>query len=149
LFWFLLFASWASAQTISPLSTECPKKCSGQFTVTNNGLRPMRITVEKHSFDVKPDGTAVLRALDAGVDVELGASSTSVGPQQSHTFFYRATCATLPCRFELLALTMNGEHTAEGLQMALALGTAVYVCEKKKDCRLSTLRSLGYDPPKK
>jgi hypothetical protein len=145
-FLLLLFASSLSAQTITPLIAEYGKKASGSFTITNNGLKPLNVVLEKHGFDVTKNGDAVLTPLPAGVDVELGATSTVIGIQQSHTFYYKISCSILPCKAELLALMSTGERTSQGLQMSLGLPHVIYLCQVKKNCRLDTLKSYGYDP---
>lgn len=128
----LLFASSLPAQMITPLTNECGKKCSGSFTIKNNGLKALNVTIERHGFDVGRDGTATLTPLPAGVDIELGATSAVIGIGQSHIFFYRMACLALPCRAQLTALMSTGERTAEGLKLSLGLPHVIYACEKKK-----------------
>src|SRR3984893_6991842 len=41
-----------SAQTVSPVIVECGKKCSGAFSVTNNGLTPLAVTLGARSFSM-------------------------------------------------------------------------------------------------
>jgi hypothetical protein len=144
-FFFLFACTRLAAQSITPLTSEFGKKAAGSFTVTNNGLRPLNVTLEKRGFTVSPEGVPTLTPLPAGVRLELGVTSTSIGIGQSHTFFYKMTCDTLPCHAQVLALMMSGEKTAEGFKLALGLPTVIYVCEKKKNCRADTLRSYGYD----
>jgi len=145
-FLLLLLASAVHSQTISPLTNECSNKCSGSFSIANNGLRPLNVVLEKHGFDVAKDGQVRLTPLPAGIEIQLGATSIVIPTQGTHTFFYKAVCAQPPCHAEILALLSSGERTNEGLKLTLALPHILYVCEKKKDCRLRTLRSLGYDP---
>ena len=146
-FLLLLVAASASAQTISPLTSECSKKCSGSFTIKNNGLRPLTVTLEKKGFTVSKDGTPTLTPLPQGIEVELGASSAVVPIAGTHTFFFKMKCDELPCHAQILALMSSGDRLANsGLKLALGLPHVVYACERKENCRLNTLRNFGYDP---
>jgi hypothetical protein len=49
---FLFFGSNVSAQTVSPIIVECSKKCRGEFSITNNGLTPLAVTLEARSFSL-------------------------------------------------------------------------------------------------
>lgn len=40
----------AYGQTVSPVIGECGRKCKGEFTITNNGLAPLAVTVQPFSF---------------------------------------------------------------------------------------------------
>lgn len=140
------FATVASAQTISPLYAEYGKKASGSFQIINTGLTPLHVTLEAHGFDIATNGTATLTPLPANVDLQLGATSATVPIKGQHSFYYRMKCASIPCRVEILAFLMSGAKTSEGLKVVLALPTAIYICQQKKDCRLETLRGYGYDP---
>ena len=143
---FFCLASTLSAQTISPLLSEFGKKASGSFIVRNNGIRPMMVSLEKRGFLISAKGEATLIPLPAGIEIQVGATSATVPPKGTHTFYYKMTCAQLPCHAQILALFSAGERTADGMKLAFGLPTVIYVCEKKKNCRLNTLRSYGYDP---
>src|ERR1700730_9014334 len=77
LFWGLS----VSAQTVSPVIVECGKKCSGAFSVTNNGLTPLAVTVEARSFSMDPQGHATYRSLDAAADLKLDEGSARIAPK--------------------------------------------------------------------
>jgi hypothetical protein len=145
----LLLASLANAQTITPLTSECSKKCSGSFIVRNDGLKPLRVVLEPHGFEVLPTGDVKLTPLAQGVDIELGARSATVDIGQSHQFFFRMKCDSIPCRAQIMCFMQPAQHTSEGIVLNLGLPHIVYLCDKKKDCRVNTLRSLGYDVAKK
>jgi hypothetical protein len=145
---FLFAVTVARAQSISPLTTECSKKCSGSFTITNNGLKPLNVVLEKRGFVVDA-GQPHLTELPTGVDIQIGATSAVVPIGQSHAFFFKMKCDVLPCHAQILALLSSGAHAAEGLQVTLGLPHVVYACEKKQNCRADTLKSLGYEPNQK
>src|ERR1700680_3205297 len=48
----LFFGLAVSAQTVSPVIAECGKKCRGEFSITNNGLTPLAVSVEARSFSL-------------------------------------------------------------------------------------------------
>jgi hypothetical protein len=68
---FLCFRLTVSAQTVSPIIVECGKKCRGEFSITNNGLTPLAVSVQARSFSLDIQGRATNRPLDAGVDLQL------------------------------------------------------------------------------
>jgi hypothetical protein len=139
----LIFAETASAQTMSPLVSECGHHCTGQFTVTNNGLQAMAIVVEALSFKIDPaTGRSVFRPLDSGVQFRLSETSARVGAKSPHIFFYDLTCNSAPCPVAFVASMITG-HTTEGLAIRTNLWTSVYACEKAKGCRDSVRKASG------
>src|SRR5260370_317449 len=109
IFWFavldlLLFAVTASAQTVSPIIAEGGKgKAKGEFTVTNNGVVSMVVTVQAMTFRLTPEAKAIYLPLDAGVAVKLtetiglqgGASSLFNAQGGSVTLFTQNMNETL------------------------------------------------------
>src|SRR5580704_77617 len=85
----LFFSLAVSAQTVSPLIVECGKKCRGEFSITNNGLTPLAVTVEARSFSLDTVGRATNRPLDPGVDLKLEEGSARVSPKGTHAFGYQ------------------------------------------------------------
>jgi hypothetical protein len=92
----LFFGLGISAQTVSPLIVECGKKCRGEFSITNNGLTPLAVTVEARSFSLDTLGRATNRPLDPGVDLKLEEGSARVAPKGTHIFAYQLNCAAPP-----------------------------------------------------
>src|SRR5260370_19020694 len=86
----LLFLLSCAAQTVSPVISEFKgKTAKGEFNVTNNGLKPLDVTVEPLSFSVDKDGQPHYRPLDvATTHLKMDSFSVRVGVRQSHTFFY-------------------------------------------------------------
>lgn len=143
LFAVLLFCSAARSQTLSPVIGECGKHCRGQFTVTNNGLSPMAVTVQPYSFSLDAaTGKSIFRPLDSSVAVRLGESSARVPIKGTHTFSYDLQCASAPCSVTFIANMITG-RTAEGLQIHILLPHVVYVCDKPKGCRESVRKAAG------
>jgi hypothetical protein len=131
----------ASGQTISPVNTECGRKCSGQFTVSNDGISPMNVSVESWGFTVGADGKMQFNRLeDSHVHVTLSETSARIGPKAGHIFFFKAACDQTPCWFTFRT-TMYVGHTAEGVAVALHLSDAVYLCPQARGCRESILKS--------
>jgi hypothetical protein len=139
---FLFFGPSVSAQTVSPIIVECGKKCSGEFSITNNGLTPLAVSVEARSFSLDTLGHARNRPLDAGVDLKLEEGSARISPKGTHTFAYQLKCAVPPCSVALLSSMVVG-HTAEGILVRVQLAHTVYSCEKQKDCRKQVRAAAG------
>jgi hypothetical protein len=139
-------ASAARSQTISPLVTECGKKCVGSFTVQNNAVIPMVTTVEAYSFGLDSKGQH-FRSLDSTAHVTLSETSARLGPKEIREFNYKIRCDALPCEVGILASMVVGHTQAQdgspGIQVRLALEHCVYVCDKSKNCRRSLLDEAG------
>lgn len=143
----ILIAALASpalfAQTISPVIVECGRKCSGQFTVTNNGIEPLAVVVEPFSFSLdKESGNSLFRPLDKTVEVELNDMSAKIGPRSDHTFDYKMKCGAPPC-LVTLATSMVVGHTQEGMAIRVVLPHVVYQCDKAKACRANARKDAG------
>ena len=138
----LFFGLSASAQTVSPVIVECGKKCNGAFSVTNNGLTPLAVSVEARSFSMDTEGHATYRTLDAAADLELDEGSARIAPKGTHTFSYQLKCSAVPCSVTLLSSMVVG-HTADGIWVRVQLPHTVYACEKQKECRKSVRAAAG------
>lgn len=139
----LLAASALYAQTISPVVVECGKKCTGEFSVTNNGVNPFTVTVQPFLFSLNPkDGHSIFRQLDDTVDVQLDEMSARVGPKVTYTFGYRMKCAQYPCMVTMLASMVVG-HTTDGVAVRVSLPHVIYQCQSSKDCRKNARLAAG------
>jgi hypothetical protein len=136
------FGLAVSAQTVSPMIAECGKKCRGEFSITNNGLTPLAVTIEARSFSLDTLGRATNRPLDPTVDLKLEEGSARISPKGTHTFAYELRCSAPPCSVALLSTVVMG-HTAEGILVRVQLAHTVYVCEKQKDCRKKVRAAAG------
>ena len=139
---FLFFGLAVSAQTVSPIIVECGKKCRGEFSITNNGLTPLAVSVEARSFSLDTLGHATNRPLDPSVDLKLEEGSARISPKGTHTFAYQLKCSVPPCSVALLSSMVVG-HTAEGILVRVQLAHTVYACEKQKDCRKQVRAAAG------
>ena len=139
---FFFFGLNASAQTVSPIIVECGKKCRGEFSITNNGLTPLAVSVEARSFSLDTMGHATNRPLDSSVDLRLEEGSARISPKGTHTFGYQLKCSVPPCSVALLSSMVLG-HTAEGILVRVQLAHTVYACEKQKDCRKRVRAAAG------
>lgn len=137
----LLVAGVAGAQTMSPIVQECGRKCSGSFTVTNNTLVPMAVTIETYSSSFNSSGQA-FRPLDPTVHVSLSETSSRLSPREAHEFSYHVKCDQLPCTFSFLAGMVVG-RTEQGLQVRVILPHSIYSCDKVKNCRKGILTQAG------
>jgi hypothetical protein len=138
----MLFGPTVSAQTVSPIIVECGKKCRGEFSITNNGLKPLAVSVEARSFSLDIQGRATNRPLDPGVDLQLAEGSARISPKATHSFGYQLKCSVHPCLVALLSSMVVG-HTPEGILVRVQLAQTVYVCEKQKDCRKKVRAAAG------
>jgi hypothetical protein len=139
---FLFLGLGVPAQTVSPLIVECGKKCDGEFSITNNGLTPLAVTVEARSFSLDTLGRATNRPLDAAVDLTLDEGSARISPKGTHTFAYKLKCSLPPCPVALFSSIVVG-HTAEGILVRVQLAHTIYACEKQKNCRKSVRDAAG------
>jgi hypothetical protein len=140
-----LFSTVAMAQTISPPNAECSAKhCVGTFTITNDMLTPMAVTIKPMSIGITADGKLLFRELDATTDLKLSAMSARLGPKEVFAIDYKVKCAVAPCTIDFAASMMAVQHADSGAVIRLVLNHIVYVCPKEKDCRLNTLKAVGY-----
>src|SRR3984893_15062369 len=139
---FLFFGLAVSAQTVSPIIVECAKKCRGEFSITNDGLTPLAVSIEARSFSLDALGHATNRALDPGVDLKLEEGSARISPKGTHTFGYQLKCTVPPCSVALLSTT-GVWPTDEGLLVRVQLAHTVYACEKQKNCRKQVRAAAG------
>jgi hypothetical protein len=130
------------AQTISPVVVECGKHCSGQFTVTNNGIVPLAVIVQPVSFSLNSAGGSVFRPLDATVQLTLNDMSARIGPLGAHTFDYNLKCSTTPCLVTFLS-SMTVGHAQGGIAIRVILPHVLYSCAKAKDCRKDVRLQAG------
>ena len=139
----LCCAALAHGQTISPLIAECGHKCSGEFSIKNNGLAPLTVTLQPYSFSLDAKtGRSIYRPVDSTVDLRLDEMSARVGPQSDHTFGYRIRCNQSPCLVAILA-TMTVGHTQQGIAVRVQLPESIYSCDKAKNCRANTRKAAG------
>lgn len=136
-----VLASLSHAQTISPVWNECKVKCSGEFSVINNSVQPMTVTIEPHMFAFGADGKATMTPIDpAVVEVKLAETSARLSPQETHAFEYRVKCLKTPCMVTFLSGMVIG-HTKEGMAVRLVLNSSLYVCDREKGCRAGLIPS--------
>ena len=138
----LFFVLTVSAQTVSPMIVECGKKCRGEFSITNNGLTALAVTVEGRSFNLDSLGHATNRPLDPGVELRLEEGSARISPKGTHIFGYQLKCSVPPCSVALLSSMVVG-HTAEGILVRVQLAHTIYICEKQKNCRKKVRAAAG------
>jgi|ERR1700722_2909491 hypothetical protein len=131
-----------SAQTVSPIIVECGKKCRGEFSITNNGLTALAVTVEARSFSLDTLGHATNRPLDPSVELKLEEGSARISPKGTHIFGYQLKCSAPPCSVTILSSMVAG-HTAEGILVRVQVAHTIYVCEKQKNCRKTVRAAAG------
>ena len=139
---FLFFGLGVSAQTVSPMIVECGKTCRGEFSITNNGLTPLAVTVEGRSFSLDTLGRATNRPLDPTVDLKLEEGSARIAPKGTHIFAYQLKCSAPPCPVAILSSMVAG-HTAQGVLVRVQLAHTIYACEKQKNCRKNVRAMAG------
>jgi hypothetical protein len=139
---FSFFGLAVSAQTVSPIIVECGKKCHGEFSIANNGLTALAVTVEARSFSLDTLGHATNRPLDPTVELKLEEGSARISPKGTHTFGYQLKCSAPPCSVTILSSMVAG-HTAEGILVRVQLAQTIYACEKQKNCRKKVRAAAG------
>jgi len=141
----LISAGAVRSQTLSPVIQSCGKKCSGEFSVKNNGLKAMFVTLEPKSMALHPDGTETVTPLEpsSGTILVLSETSARVSPMAEHRFTYKLQCAQYPCAVQIFASMIVGKTTS-GLQVRLLIPETVYSCEYKADqCRATFRERAG------
>jgi hypothetical protein len=134
----LILARSMESQTITPVISICGLKCRGEFTVRNDSVKPMIVTITPYSFHMVA-GHPVLIPVVNGTDVQLDQTSARLSPKGEHTFSYRLLCQNEPCMTQFLAGFAGGKADS-GVQVMLRLPHVVYSCKQQKDCRQ---RALG------
>ncbi len=138
----VLCAAAAFGQSVSPVIAECGKKCNGEFTITNNGVTPLVVSVEARSFSIDPSGHAIYRAVDSTVDLQLAEGSARISPKAAHTFGYKLKCSAAPCSVTLLS-TMSVGRTPQGILVRVQVPHVIYLCDKAHGCRDSVRKAAG------
>ena len=138
----LVFSLSAFAQSVSPVITECGKKCSDEYTVTNLGIHPMTVTIEVKVLKFV-EGKATYYNPDASVQVDMSEMSARVAAHDSHTFGYKIHCDVLPCAVNIWNVFTTGKPQANGMLMRLAVPHVTWVCAKENDCRKKSLAASG------
>lgn len=133
----LVTAGSLRAQGVTPIVAEFGgHHARGHFTVTNDSVRPIAVTVEATSLTFDK-GAPTWSPLSADVHVKLSESSVRVGPKSSHDFEYEVTCPA-SCAVTFKARLVVAQR-ADGVRLAVTVPSTVYVCEKQKDCRQSVI----------
>ncbi len=135
----MLFAvAGASSQTISPLIVEGTVKpgetAQGSFSVQNDGVIPLNVTLEMKSFSVDRNGSPIFRSLDPSIHVKLSEMSGRVGPKASREFSYKIKCDLLPCNLSIYASMVVG-HTDQGVAVRVLLPHTIYITDKNNPLR--------------
>jgi hypothetical protein len=145
MFYCLIFLSalTASAQVVSPVVTECGRKCRGEFTISNPSVQALSAVVQPFSFSLDAKtGKSILRPLDKTVDVHLDEMAARIGPRSEHTFSYSIRCSQMPCLVTMYAAMTVG-HTEQGVAVRVMLPHVAYVCDSAKNCRADARHSAG------
>lgn len=138
----------AVGQTVSPLVAEGGKgKAKGEFTVTNNSVQPLIVSITAMSFKLKADGSSLYYPLENTVGLKMGETSSRIGARQSRTFSYEIQCfSEQPCLVAFLPRMVALQHTAAGVQVGVVIPHSVYLCpgqEKAKGCRERVRKAAG------
>jgi hypothetical protein len=142
----LIAASAVSAQTISPITFETSKKIDGSYTVHNNTLAPVSVTIEIVGCTYDKTGRH-FAPLPSTTHVTLSETSFRLGPQATEEIDYKGRTDSVPSSFAFVT-TMTLGHTVVGkdnqaFQVKLVLPETVFVCNKASKCREQTLRDAG------
>lgn len=136
----------AGAQSISPPIAEYRDKPSGSFTVRNESVFPLTVTLQPRGFRVTEDGEVVVEPLDtARVHLSLSTLSFRLQPRQGYTVFYDAKLDSVPAWFTVWT-AITGAKTAGGVNIRIELPHVVYAYQKQRlaapDVRITSVRWL-------
>jgi hypothetical protein len=118
------------AQGVSPSVVQYTAAAEGSFLVTNDGLTPLFVTIDTHSFSVDADSNAVFSPLDKGIHLELSQTSLRVPPRQQRTVYYKASADHYPAWFSVYA-NFSGLPRHNGLNVQLSLPHTVYLLARQ------------------
>jgi hypothetical protein len=134
----LIFHLIVRAQTISPVIVECGiPRCAGEFTITNNQVKPLVVSLEAYSVEVI-DGKPVSQPLAQSTTVQLSETAARVGPKARHTFSYKLICDKGACNTRIAAVIVMG-RTKDGVLVRVALPEVIYSCAHQGKCRDAVL----------
>lgn len=132
------FSGRAHAQTVAPIISEYGKgHAKGSFTVRNDSLTPLTVTLTPVSFNLDSTGATHYVRVPDGTHVNLAENAVRLGPKEAHSFDYDVRCDVLPCAVSLFT-TFMGKHSEEGFAVAIRIPHTVYLCQKEKNCRANT-----------
>lgn len=133
----LALAGGAHAQTVGPLVFQGGKgRARGEFSVRNDGVTPLIVTVEAVSFKLSPEGKSIFLPLDSHAVVKLTETAARVGARQVHAFAFEVDCQAEQCAVAILPRMVQAVHVSEGIQLGLIVPVSVYACSTgAKDCR--------------
>lgn len=135
-------AGVVKSQTVAPLTTEYGKgRAAGSFSLRNDSLQPIFVTVEPQSFSLDKNGQHITK-LNPDVHVTLSESSFRIPPRSTEVVNYKIKTDSTP-QMLLLAAGMTIGHTSEGIAVRVWLPTAIYICDRAKDCRKNSLDRAG------
>ncbi len=126
----LLSVATGSAQGVSPSVVQYTAAAEGSFLVTNDGLTPLFVTIDTHSFAVDADSNAVFTPLSKDIHLELSQTSLRVPPRQQRTVYYKASADHYPAWFSVYA-NFSGLPKRNGLNVQLSLPHTVYLLARQ------------------
>jgi len=134
------------AQSISPPIAEYREKPSGTFTVRNESVFPLTVTLQPRGFRVTENGEVIVEPLDTTrVRLSLSTLSFRLQPRQGYTVFYDARVDSVPAWFTVWS-AITGAKTAGGVNIRIELPHVVYVYQKQRlaasDVRITSVRWL-------
>lgn len=150
----MLMVAPMKSQTISPVIQQCSAKgkhngvCQGEFSLRNNMIGPLYVTLESYSFSIGPHAEPLMRKLDSDVKVVLTESSVRLSPMAEHKIGYRLTCPDgKSCGIQIVSSMVVGK-TANNMQVRLSLPELVYFCSdgKPEGCRNQFRLAAGLPP---
>ena len=136
----------AGAQSISPPIAEYREKPSGSFTVRNESVFPLTVTLQPRGFRVTEDGEVIVEPLDTTrIRLSLSTLSFRLQPRQGYTVFYDARVDSMPAWFTIWS-AITGAKTAGGVNIRIELPHVVYVYQKQRltapDVHITSVRWL-------
>jgi hypothetical protein len=91
----------------------------------------MAVVLETRSFTVDEHGQVQYRSLDAGIQIQMGASSFVLRPHDRRMIFYKASFPSAPVSFSIIP-TMTKAVAVTGVRINYILPHMIYVYQKEK-----------------
>ena len=133
----------AQAQTVMPVFAEGKAGkhwVKGQFTVMNQGVQPLPVSVEPRQLQIV-EGRGAFGMVQPGTEVELKDTSAVIAPRSSRTFDFKIHCET-DCMVTFLSGMVTGK-TKDGVLVKLWLPSSVFLCTEVKGCRARIKKAAG------
>lgn len=149
-----LVGTVVSAQTtatISPVVSECSRKCQGTFHLIDDSNVPMTFVVDVVGvkFSKETQGPVMSKLDDASIKLRLSSMSGRLSPHESREINFKFECPDGDCQIAFMSTMGAIGRKDNEARIKVVLPHIAYSCFEggAHDCRKRTLASAGVVPP--